>query len=109
MEQDAKGSSNFNTWYSPVLIVQLMLNDKWSFTGRGEYYADEHGVIIPTGTENGFKTFGYSLNVDYRIRANAVWRVEGRLFKSEDDIFTKGDGNATNTNTAVTTSIAVSF
>lgn len=109
LEQDAKGSSNFNTWYSPVLIVQLMLNDKWSFTGRGEYYADEHGVIIPTGTENGFKTSGYSLNVDYRIRTNAVWRVEGRLFKSEDDIFTNGNGNATNTNTAVTTSIAVSF
>ncbi|MBK9104137.1 MAG: porin [Saprospiraceae bacterium] len=109
MEQVAKGSSDFNTWYSPVLILKYDLNDTWSVAARGEYYADEHGVIIATGTENGFKTTGFSLNLDCRIRTNAVWRIEGRLLNSEDEIFTNRDGDATNSNTAVTTSIAVSF
>ena len=109
MEQVAKGSSDFNTWYSPVLILKYDLNDTWSVAARGEYYADEHGVIIATGTANGFKTTGFSLNLDCRIRTNAVWRIEGRLLNSEDEIFTNRDGDATNSNTAVTTSIAVSF
>lgn len=109
MEQVAKGSSDFNNWYSPVLILKYDLNDTWSVAARGEYYADEHGVIIATGTANGFKTTGFSLNLDCRIRTNAVWRIEGRLLNSEDEIFTNSDGDATNSNTAVTTSIAVSF
>ncbi len=109
MEQVSKGSSDFNTWYSPVLIVKYDLNDTWAIAARGEYYADENGVIIATGTEHGFKTTGFSLNVDCKLRANAVWRIEGRMLSSEDDIFTDSDGAATNSNTAVTTSLAISF
>ncbi len=108
MEQKSKGSSNYNNWYSPVLIAKVIFNDKWSVTGRGEYYVDKNGVIIPTGTPNGFKTMGYSLNFDYRIRENAVWRVEGRSLNSMDKIFIK-EGGLGNTNTFVTTSLAISF
>ena len=109
MEQVSKGSSDFNSWYSPVVIVRYDLNDTWSVAARGEYYADENGVIIATGTENGFKTTGFSLNLDCRIRDNAVWRIEGRLLNSEDNIFNDAAGVATNANTAVTTSLAISF
>jgi hypothetical protein len=109
MEQTAKGSSDYNNWYSPVLIVKVILNDTWAVVGRAEYYADENGVIIATGTENGFKTTGFSLNLDCKVRQNAVWRIEGRMLSSEDDIFTDNDGGATNSNTAVTTSLAISF
>jgi len=108
MEQTAKGSSDYNQWYSPVLIIKWIFNDKWSITGRGEYYVDEHGVIIPTGTENGFNTTGYSLNLDYRIRDNTVWRLEGRTLSSKDEIF-NDEGVASKTNTFVTTSLAISF
>ncbi|HZV70731.1 MAG TPA: porin [Saprospiraceae bacterium] len=108
MEQKAKGSSDFNNILSPVLIVKLVLNDTWSITARGEYYSDENGVIIATGTENGFQTSAFSLNLDYKIRENALWRIEGRTLNSKDNIFNK-DGEAVNTNTFVTTSMAVSF
>ena len=108
MEQTAKGSSDYNQWYSPVLIIKWIFDDKWSITGRGEYYVDEQGVIIPTGTENGFNTTGYSLNLDYRIRDNAVWRLEGRSLSSKDEIF-NDEGVASKTNTFVTTSLAISF
>lgn len=109
MEETAEGSGDFNDWYSPVLILKLNLGDTWSVSGRAEYYSDEKGVIIATGTENGFKTTGYSLNLDCKLRENAYWRIEGRMLSSEDDIFTDSDGEAVNTNTAVTTSIAISF
>lgn len=107
-EQTSTGSNTYNQWYSPVLIARYIFSDTWSVTGRGEFYSDVNGVIIPTGTENGFQTSGYSLNLDYHIRENAVWRIEGRMLKSTDEIFVK-DGRAVDTNTCLTTSLAVSF
>ena len=108
MEQKAKGSSEYNSWYSPVVIVKVNLNNQWALTARGEYYVDQHGVIIATGTTNGFQTTGYSLNLDYKIRENAIWRIEGRTLNSKDNVFSK-DGVAVNTNTFLTTSLAISF
>jgi hypothetical protein len=107
-EQKAKGSSSMNTWYSPVLILKYAINDKWAVAGRGEYYYDRYGVIIASGTPNGFQTAGFSVNVDYAPIPNAVIRLELRSLNSKDDIFMKGTG-VTNNNTFVTSSIAVSF
>jgi len=108
-EQKTKGSSDFNTWYSPVLILKYAVTPKWTVAARGEYYDDEYGVIIASGTPNGFKTAGYSLNVDYAPIPNAVIRLEVRSLNSKDDVFTKGSGAVTNNNTFITSSIAVSF
>lgn len=108
-EQKTKGSKDFNTWYSPVLILKYAVNSKWSIAARGEYYDDKYGVIISSGTPNGFKTAGYSVNVDYAPIPNAVIRLEVRSLNSKDDVFTKGSGAATNNNTFITSSIAVSF
>lgn len=91
-------------WYSPVVIARVATGDRSYLAGRIEYYDDKNGVIIGTGTPNGFQTWGYSLNYDYAILPNALFRVEGRVFNSKDGIF---EGNRTNT--ALTTSLAVSF
>lgn len=108
LEQKSKGSSAYNLWYSPVIIAKIAFNDKWSVAGRAEYYSDENGVIIATGTKNGFQTMGYSLNLDYKISDNAVWRIEARTLKSKDDVFIK-NADVTNTNSFITTSLSVSF
>ncbi len=107
-EQKAKGSSNMNTWYSPVIIVKYVPNTKWTIAARGEYYNDKKGVIIASGTPNGFQTSGFSLNVDYLVVSNAVIRIEIRTLKSRDEIFEKGSANSNN-NTFFTTSIVVGF
>ncbi len=106
MEQKSKGSNNYNYWYSPVLIVQFNLNNRWSITARGEYFVDENAVIIAAG--NGFRTAGYSVNLDCTLRENAVWRIEGRTLNSKDKIFSH-ENKTVNTNTFVTTSLAISF
>ncbi|QNL52179.1 porin [Olivibacter sp. SDN3] len=107
-EQKAKGSDSYNVWYSPVLIVKYSPAEKHSIAVRGEYYSDENGVIIGTETPNGFQTFGYSLNYDYLIMDNVMWRIEAKGFSSEDKVFLK-DGNPTNNNLFLTTSLAISF
>ena len=107
-EQRTKRSSDFNTWYSPVLILKYAVSPKFAIAARGEYYSDKKGVIIASGTPNGFQTAGYSLNLDYAPIPNAVIRLEARSLKSKDDVFTKGS-DVTNNNTFITSSIAVSF
>ena len=57
--------------------------------GRFEYYYDKHGVIINTGTPNGFQTFSPSLNIDYKPAENLAFRLEGRMYESRDKIFTE--------------------
>ena len=107
-EQVSKGKSKLNTWYTPVVILRYAPVDQWAFAVRGEYYSDEHGVIVYTGTENGFKTSGVSANIDYLPVKNVALRLEGRTLSSKDKIFIKNESSTAN-NTAITFSAAVSF
>ncbi len=107
-EQSAKGSSDYNYWYSPALILKLMASEKVFVAVRGEYYADENGVIIATGSPNGFQTFGASANIDYAIQPNVLWRIEGRILSSKDDIFSL-DSKPSGQNYLLTTALTVGF
>lgn len=106
-EQSPETSSTY-AWLSPVVIARFSLSEKVALAVRGEYYDDENGVIIGTGTPNGFKTTGVSANFDYMILPNAMWRVEVRNFSSKDEIFVKDDG-VSKSNMAIATSLAISF
>ncbi|WP_300487691.1 porin [Flavobacterium sp.] len=107
-EQKEKHSNSYNIWYSPVVIVKYNATDKISLAARGEYYSDKNGVIISTGTPNGFQTFGYSVNLDYKIMDNVVWRIEARNLNSKEAIFTR-DAEPVTYNFVAVTSLAVSF
>ena len=107
-EEKSSTNSKMNTWYTPVLIAKLNVSPKVSLVARGEYYNDEKGVIISTGTINGFKTTGVSLNLDYAPSPNMLFRIEGRSLNSKDNIFAKGNA-IRNTNSFITTAFALSF
>lgn len=109
LEQKSKAGSQMNVWYSPVLIAKYSVTDKAALAARAEYYSDKQGVIIVTSTPNGFQTFGYSLNFDYAIQQNVLWRVEARTLNSKDNIFEKENSTFTSNSTFLVTSIAVSF
>jgi hypothetical protein len=108
MEQKSHDTSVYNTMFSPVMILHYQLAKKLAVALRGEYYNDENGILIATSTSNGFQTFGYSLNFDYKISDNAMWRIEGRGLSSKDEIFLLNN-KASNQNYFVTTSLAISF
>jgi len=107
-EEKTPGSDDKNTWYSPVVIVKYAVNDKWTIAGRLEHYNDKNGVIIATGSPNGFQATGYSVNIDHSPVKNVLVRLEIRNLSSKDDIFVKPSG-VTGNSTFLTSSIAVSF
>jgi hypothetical protein len=108
IQQEAKGSDDYYKVISPVAIARYQFASQWAVAGRVEYYQDKNGVLIATGTPNGFNTTGYSLNLDFAPVSNALIRLEGKVYDSKDAIFTKL-GNTVSTSPAITASIAVSF
>jgi hypothetical protein len=107
-EQKSPDTNSTNQWLSPVIIARFTLTDKIIVAARAEYYNDKHGVIIATSTPNGFKTAGFSANVDYRILPNALWRIELRSLSSKDKVFVHRNDQY-KTDSFVSTSLAVSF
>ncbi len=105
---DQRVGSGSYVWYSPVIIARYKTSDKSYLNGRVEYYDDKNGVIIATGTANGFQTLGYSLGYDYAVLSNALFRFEGKVYDSKDAIFSTSTG-LSKTNVSFTTSLAISF
>jgi hypothetical protein len=107
-QQVSKGSSDYNTWYGTSAILHYTFNKNWAAAVRGEYFHDDNGILIYTGTPNGFKATGFSFNVDRSIGDRFLWRMEVRAFNSVDKIFTKS-GTPVNNNTAITASFALTI
>jgi hypothetical protein len=109
IEQKNKGSSAFNTWFNPTAILRYTPSANTAIAVRGEYYDDKNSVIVSSISPNGFKTWAFSANFDWRITKNFLWRIEARSLISKDSIFTRQDGGTTNNNTFLTTALALSF
>lgn len=109
MEQKFTGSSSWNDWLGTALIIRYKATRKTAIALRGEYYLDEQCVIVTTNTPSGFKTSGLSLNFDYYIMNNVLWRIEGKIYNSADAIFTDKTGSAKHLNTVATTSLSIAL
>lgn len=108
-EQKSKGSDSYNVWYTPVLIAKYSPTEKFSIAVRGEYYHDKYGVKISTGTENGFQVMGYSLNADYQILPNLLWRTEIKNLNSRDSSFINRNNAFEKNSVTAVTSLSVYF
>lgn len=109
LEQRSKSSSAMNIWFNPVIILRYKPTQKLSFAVRGEYYSDKHHVMIAAGNPRGFKTYGFSANMDYQITPHLLWRVEGRALNSAHPIFIERMGALGRELYSITTSLALYF
>lgn len=107
-QQQGFQSNEYDVWVNHVFMLRVSASDRTFVNLRAEYYDDPQGIIIYSGTPNGFKTFGYSVNVDYQIHEQALWRLEARRFISRDELFQNPDG-LSNSNFCITSALAISF
>lgn len=99
----------YNVWLAPAVLAKYQYSSQFSVTGRVEYYQDRQGVIINTGTPNGFKTMGYSVNADYKVCPRVTVRAELRQLQSRDDIFNESGRRQTDQSLIAATAIAIQF
>jgi len=109
MEQKYKGNTGWNDWLGLALVLRYRPGAKTAVAIRAEYYMDENGVIVASTTPGGFKTSGFSANFDYAIFDKVQWRLEGKLFNSEYNIFNDKNGTASNNCPIATTSLSIAF
>ncbi|MDO4764185.1 MAG: porin [Flavobacteriaceae bacterium] len=91
VEQAEKASSKHYIWWSPNLIAKYHFTPKFSTAGRVEYYHDPNNVMGAAPEGNKFQIFGASVNFDYLINKNMMWRIEFRNLQSKEPIFIKLD------------------
>lgn len=91
LQQVSRGSKEYDSWITPVGIVQYKFTKQWSASVRGEYFSDKNEVIISIPGPEAFQTGGFSLNVDFLPKTKFMLRLEGRLLQSREEIFQKNN------------------
>ncbi|WP_028978274.1 porin [Sporocytophaga myxococcoides] len=107
LQRKRKATGNY-LWFNPNLILSYSISDKLSAVARCEYYNDKNGVIIYTGTQNGFQTFSGSFGLNFKLAEYLLWRIEGKVFDSKDKVFLTKD-NQSDKSVLVLSSVAVKF
>ena len=86
-EQKSKGSDEYSFWVGLAGVFRYSFTDQFKLGGRVEFYQDFDRILIPTFGPEGFKTAGYSLNLDYNVTPGVQVRLEGRLLDFRNPIY----------------------
>ncbi len=108
MQQKYQQANEYNFWLSPILISQYSFNDKLKTAIRFEYYQDKKSVIVSTVGNSPFEISGLSINSDYFITPNILFRIELRGLYGTSKVF-QSDANQLNNNRFLATSVAYKF
>lgn len=106
LQDTSSTNQKHESWLSPILIAQYSMTNKWQSAFRVEYYQDSKNVMV--ATNEGFETFGYSINLDYLVNSKVKWRTEARYLDSKQKVFAKDD-DWVNSNFFLTTSLSFEF
>ncbi|MGX7666373.1 porin [Flavobacterium pedocola] len=98
---------DYSNWYSPIVIAQYSLAEKWQLAYRAEYYQDKENVMI-SSDYGSFKTLGNSLNLDFVPNSKVKFRTEARWLHAQDEVFQTESGYSKD-NFFVTTSLSFEF
>jgi hypothetical protein len=107
--QETVGEMSNSLWQGYAMFARYQFTPKFSLTARGEQYFDKDQAIVTTGTERGFQVTSASLNADFALHKNIVWRTEVRGFWSKDRIFPSNSQGLLTRDGFAVTSLALSF
>jgi hypothetical protein len=101
---------NNHTWWQGNFIGRYTFTEKFSLSGRVEYFSDPASVqITPITGVTGFQTSSAGLCANLKLANNLLFRFEGRKFFSSDNMFTNKNGSPNNTSTWLISSVTVWF
>ena len=100
------GTESNKYWLSPVLIARYKVKPTLTFAMRCEYYNDPKQTILQNGTNAPMNILGLSLNTDYKIFSNLLWRNEFKYFYSSQKLFEQ-KSQLTHQNPAFTSALSL--
>jgi hypothetical protein len=91
LQQKEKGSETYHHWYNFTAIGKMALSDKLNAAFRVEYFKDYNLVVMQSFNGQPFEVYGSSLNFDYQVNQNLLFRIESKLLVSPNELFIKND------------------
>jgi hypothetical protein len=86
MQRNSFKSKNMY-WLSPQVVYRYSLSTKFHIGARLEHYVDKDAAITIQQKNAQLNVLGASLNVDYNIIKNILFRVEFKQLNNNDPIF----------------------
>lgn len=86
VSQTASGlDGNSANWFGHAGYARIDINDQWSISGRGEYFNDEDGFRVVSGTPNDY--WEWTGTLEYRPWKNLITRLEYRYDGADHSVF----------------------
>lgn len=105
-----QGTETALTWWQMNFISRYRFSEKASLSGRIEYFSDPQSVqIVPVTQAEGFSTYSTGLCFNYQIAENLVFRMEGRHFFSNQEVYLDQNDQAVSNSTWLITNLTVWF
>lgn len=94
-----RSGTNSAAWWQANMSGQYSFTKKISLAGRVEYFSDPEEVQInPITNASGYNSFSSSLGLNLKVTENALFRVEGRTFLSDKDVYERNNEPVKNSN-----------
>jgi hypothetical protein len=80
-EKEINSVYEMKNWWQANFILQYKFSEKYSLSGRVEYFSDPENTMIPLmNNVEGFECFGSGLCFNYHFSKHGMFRLEGRNF-----------------------------
>lgn len=104
------GGMDYHQWWQANFIARYRISKITSLSGRIEYYSDPNNIIVNTITPvKGYSTFSTGLCLNVKLFDHALYRIEGRYFFAEKNIYLNANSKAVNQNLWFVNSLTLWF
>jgi len=103
---DAMGGTHNESVYGANLVARYAFSDAFSAALRGEYYHDEHGDTLGTGTSTDIEDG--TLTLIYGVGNHLAFMLDGRMDFANNKIFQKNASDVTDNQFTATLGIIAS-
>ncbi len=99
-----------NIWWQSNFIIRYSMTKTMSFSARVEYFNDDNNIqVLPVNPVGGFRTFSGGLCFNVKIDDNAMFRLDGRHFISQNKIYNDRKNTPSNNMTWLVSNITLWF
>lgn len=97
-------------WWQANFIARYSFTEKISLSGRWEYFSDPNALMVETPNPRAeFNTFSIGLCLNFSPAPNLLFRLEGRYFYGEEEIFPSKSTEYSNTKLWLFSNLTFSF